>query len=225
MSFSREDLAAFQAEADRTGDALRLSKCYQDINAVTHSFMNRLSIAFEGFRKQHDIHISCRSGCDYCCRYNRVEVFTLEAFAIVDFIHRSFNDRQIEDLKKALVHPSQPARALGHDRKVGGSYYRQCAFLSEGRCSIYEIRPFNCRQFHSIDVHLCEQKFLDPSRQVDDPADIKLRRRLHALIAAYEEAMARAGYKTVRNELNQAVDAMLNDPDVMDEWMKTRTPL
>ena len=40
---------------------------------------------------------------------------------------------------------------------------RACAFLIEGECSAYEVRPSACAAYHSVSKQRCEQSFHDPS--------------------------------------------------------------
>jgi len=223
MNFSKEDFIVFDRENKKLYGDLLLSNGISDVNRITCDFMNRVSTVFDEFLRQNRVTIACRAGCCYCCRYNRVEIFLIEAFAIVNYINQQFNRQQIDALKKLLAEPIQPERQLRSNKTLSATYYRQCAFLQEGECRIYAVRPLNCRVFHSMDDRLCEKKFLDPKSSVADPADIRLKRRLHALMAAYEAAFLRMGYNMVRNELNQAVDALLDEPAVIEEWIKTKT--
>jgi len=58
---------------------------------------------------------------------------------------------------------------------------------------------------------------------VQDPADIKLKRRMHAIIAAFEDAFIRSGFRMVRHELNQALFSILGNPAMLKEWYNSKS--
>lgn len=39
----------------------------------------------------------------------------------------------------------------------------KCPMLQDNQCSIYPVRPFRCRNFHSTDANACEQSHSDLS--------------------------------------------------------------
>jgi Fe-S-cluster containining protein len=96
--------------------------------------------------------IACAAGCAACCS-QQVAVAPAEAAAIAQYVARHFND----EADAALV-----ARLRGLDAVTRGktalerAHLRQpCAFLAEGRCSIYPVRPLRCRGVHSRDAGYC----------------------------------------------------------------------
>jgi Fe-S-cluster containining protein len=96
--------------------------------------------------------IACAAGCAACCN-QQVAVAPVEAAAIAQYVARHFND----EADAALV-----ARLRGLDAVTRGKtalergHLRQpCAFLVEGRCSIYPVRPLRCRGVHSRDAGYC----------------------------------------------------------------------
>lgn len=119
--------------------------------------------------------ISCRAGCFACC-YHLVVVSPLEAHAIAAYVTGQPELAQgargrLEQWRARLAeHPSLSARleqfeeadGLVPDAEGGAleeEYWRAqlpCPFLEEGRCSIYPVRPFACRE-HAVtsDPALC----------------------------------------------------------------------
>lgn len=102
---------------------------------------------------------ACRKGCNYCCYY-RVVARPYEVLAIVDHVRHSF----APTLRGQVV-----ARAEANAAKIRPMTARQqiatniqCAFLVDGTCSIYPVRPLACRNFHATDVKGCRSTYEHP---------------------------------------------------------------
>ncbi len=82
-------------------------------------------------------HGACRNGCSHCCHI-ATSLYSHEAEAIGRHIGRA---------------PVKlPARHPGEVRDQSRANYTSvpCPFLTAGRCSIYEVRPYSCRAHHSL---------------------------------------------------------------------------
>lgn len=103
----------------------------RELEALPGSPSKRLRALYAAMTKISDgvsSFAACKSGCSGCCHYN-VSVFPIEA-------------RYIEQWagKKRLPQSLPPEDFHG----------TPCAFLEEGRCSIYEHRPMACRKHFAI---------------------------------------------------------------------------
>lgn len=110
----------------------------------------------------------CVPGCATCCTHN-VLITTLESVHIISYLQTI---KQLELLQKFSSDP--PAIALAQARRAdylrptltinqlahccihkiepledGPFTIAPCPFLTDGRCPIYEVRPFNCRSLFS----------------------------------------------------------------------------
>lgn len=101
----------------------------------------KLEAFFDQAFKQSRGQMKCASGCDQCCRVERT-VFGIEA-----------------DLIRAYVAtnslPSKPE-----------SEANTCAFLDQGHCTIYHVRPSICRTHglvlkHGAEISHCDLNFQD----------------------------------------------------------------
>jgi len=84
----------------------------------------------------------CKPGCSFCCtHYGRLDAATLEGLAIRRRLS-AFKGRQQGRLRDR-IRRNQIEKEAG---KVS-----VCPFLdNDGRCRIYEVRPFSCRQLYSL---------------------------------------------------------------------------
>jgi hypothetical protein len=146
---------------------------------------------FARARARHGEAITCRAGCDDCCR-RRFSVTALEADAIREVVARLGDEE-----RSALAR-----RAEEGDRGV-------CPALDpDGRCAVYEARPLICRT-HGLPIRYtramdarrlpvldaCPKNFdgqelasLDPSTVLDQQT---LSTVLAALDAAHADALGR----------------------------------
>lgn len=97
-------------------------------------------------------HTACKEGCHYCC-HMAVTITGYEAAIIGKAIGRqptpvNFN---VEDIVERGVSDVQEEL---RDKYMG----RDCPFLKDSKCSIYEVRPLACRAYFNISGHpeLCD---------------------------------------------------------------------
>ena len=92
---------------------------------------------------------ACRGGCGWCC-HQGVGAATVVVLAIA----RALAER-----------PTQRARLAGW--RAG----QPCAFLENGACAIYDIRPLKCRAIWHVDVRHCMAKYAGlPAAGTTSPA-------------------------------------------------------
>jgi len=103
---------------------------------------------------------ACKAGCAFCCHY-KVEVRAHEMLLIKDYISKTFSAEKITavlseaEANAAIIRTLTPEQHLTTNLK--------CALLQDNQCSIYPVRPFRCRNFHSTDAQACEESHGDPS--------------------------------------------------------------
>jgi len=103
---------------------------------------------------------ACKAGCAFCCHY-KVEVRAHEMLLIRDYISKTFSAEKITavlseaEANAAIIRTLTPEQHLTTNLK--------CALLQDNQCSIYPVRPFRCRNFHSTDAQACEESHGDPS--------------------------------------------------------------
>ncbi len=110
----------------------------------------RLQVLYQKYEKeasQYKEQAECGRGCSFCCSIaGKIDIVTLEGVRI---------------LEKMQSLPESEAKAINHGLEQERSLRRKgkksaCPFLDrEGACSVYEIRPFSCRQLYSL--RKCDQ--------------------------------------------------------------------
>lgn len=90
----------------------------------------------------------CKPACAWCCSL-LVEAMEPEIF----FIAREIRKRGPEEVEAIVDALRIRAAATKDDAK--NLRRRDCAFLKNQRCSIYEVRPSVCRKAHSLSAERC----------------------------------------------------------------------
>jgi Fe-S-cluster containining protein len=148
----------------------------------------------------------CRIGCSYCCSA-RVEATEPEIFLIARSV-RKLPASQVSRIVEKLRHHTDKQRASD------GQARQSCAFLEEGQCSIYDVRPGVCRKAHSLSAKLCA----DNSPEI--PQNLKLLLDAEALMAGTSEAYREVKLPVSAHELNAAVLAALTDVSSEARWYR-----
>jgi|GEM_PF-5303938 len=92
----------------------------------------------------------CKKGCSSCCDIP-VAISDLEAIIIKEYLDKNnIKYQQLNSLKAKQEN-------AGKNELIGAKYTGiRCPFLKDDNCSIYPVRPFNCRKF--IIIGLCDMK-------------------------------------------------------------------
>jgi Fe-S-cluster containining protein len=159
--------------------------------------------------------LACRIGCNFCCHL-QVRVLPHEAIALFRYLQSQMPADTADRVRAKLKEYTAPSAAA--------QARRACAFLVDGECSAYEVRPSACAAYHSLSRQRCEQSFQEPAL----PAGTVALESLMVVSMALEDAVSLAlrtrGLSDVRGELHTAVAALLADPALISRW-RTGRPL
>jgi Fe-S-cluster containining protein len=166
-----------QLEMPAHGERMRLDQALPALRAIQDAF------AAAAIRKDGQA-VTCVKGCSACCRIQPVPVTPVEACALLLLVeqmpepHRAaviarFEER-VERLREAGLADGflEGRRATSEEHaKAEARRYLDlalaCPFLEDGACSIYETRPFTCREyFVTTPKELCQDPLSSPVRTV-----------------------------------------------------------
>ncbi|MCY6483116.1 YkgJ family cysteine cluster protein [Clostridium aestuarii] len=110
----------------------------------------------------------CKKGCSHCCHIY-MDCTGVEAELVREYVVKNFNEDEINrfmiKVKETIEEVPSYKEVLNEENKnqVIEAYSKKnipCIFLKEDNsCSIYEVRPFNCRRFFTIsDFIKCKEK-------------------------------------------------------------------
>lgn len=127
----------FQREQpqDLLADALSLPRRVAGMNAKPMIRINPILDLLGRFSDAASPYVACKRGCNHCCHI-QVAITGVEAQLLGSKI----------GVRPAKLNPPQlrPRDSFG--------YNTPCTFLENGECSIYEHRPFACRNHSSFEM-------------------------------------------------------------------------
>ena len=155
--------------------------------------------------------LACKAGCFWCC-YFTVDVRPVEALRIFEFMERSLPRDDRARITDEIKTNSAAFAVLDEEARVRSN--TKCPFLHLGRCSIYEVRPQTCRNYHATDSAGCQKAYEEPENDDIDPEFAPLVYQSGAAhVDAFSQVMKDAGYDVAAYELNSAMAATIADPD------------
>jgi Fe-S-cluster containining protein len=170
--------------------------------------------AIEYFRSE-GAGIACRAGCCSCCHL-RVLVLPHEAIALFRYLGSRMPPEQADLIRRRVLENAA-------ELKQGEGSSRPCAFLLEGRCSAYEVRPAACSGYHSLSAEQCEKAHKHPGGSATGiPISQAMRHVAATLEEGTQQALQAAGLSGARIELHTAVAALIRNPAVLQRWRAGR---
>jgi Fe-S-cluster containining protein len=170
-------------ETPQPPDRIRLDEALPLLQDIDNS---AVGLAVEHARSQGKT-VSCRDGCAACCKAQPVPITPPEAFALWRLVETSPSARRA-DLRSRFADRVARLREAGlADMLLGGgeglteeqaqasakqyhSLRLSCPFLENDSCSIYQHRPFVCRQYLvTSPPELCRDPFTNSVEVVPMP--------------------------------------------------------
>ncbi len=162
----------------------------------------------------------CRPGCGYCC-HTRVSVSMAEVLIILDYLNKndllnSYKERGAA-LSASLIQRSISGNSWWVENAIPCLFYDAAC----GLCSIYEVRPFSCRAYHSLDSKRCKAGYVERIETgIPCYPDFKRSRELFSL--AFDRGLTRLGLQSGQFELSSTVCRFLQSPDLTELWIQGR---
>ena len=92
-----------------------------------------------------------------------------------------------------------------------------CAFLQDGRCSAYAVRPQACAAYHSTSRQHCEHAYANPddmgTPKNSRPVLLELQMHSAALRDTTRAELEAAGLPAAQGELHQMLRTLIEDGD------------
>ncbi len=162
--------------------------------------------------------IDCHAGCTYCCYY-KVEARAYEIIAIADFVKQYLSAQQQEMILTQAKRNIEEVKDLSYKEHVATN--QQCAFLIDNQCSVYQVRPIKCRDYHSTHASYCKDSY-DHPHKTDIPNGYcpELKLKNYSATAGFITAAQITGYDKQVYDLSSAFLEAYSDPTVKERLNK-----
>jgi Fe-S-cluster containining protein len=170
--------------------------------------------------------VACRAGCDHCC-YQSVGVTPPEALAILEHLRQTLTAEELTAVGAHVAQVHQQTRGLSAAERFSPAH--ACAFLTEGSCSIYDVRPLACRGMNSLDADECARRLREPEARRQFLAKgfgghsyMEPIRAVHAISAGLQILLSEFYNLDMRPlELTAAMHLLFEAPDaVASAWLE-----
>jgi len=158
--------------------------------------------------------IACAAGCTFCC-HQRVGIFPFEAVALHEHLRTQKSPAEAAAIEQRILANARRIDALAPDEHRRANL--ACAFLQDGRCSAYAVRPQACAAYHSTSRQHCERAYANPDAMgtPGNSRPVLLELQLHstALRDATRAALEAAGLPAAQGELHQMLRTLIESGD------------
>ncbi|MCB1227759.1 MAG: YkgJ family cysteine cluster protein [Verrucomicrobiales bacterium] len=209
-----------QRPGEILAERLRQAKVPRDYSAAFREFYDTAERHASEYMQEADIRVACGT-CSFCC-YQWVRVLAHEAFAIVDCISTMEPPRRQQVLEQLHSYHSDSHLLSPEDQD---SFHRACPLLIDGRCSVYPVRPSNCRRFHSLDSSHCQRSVEQPELWKDTPLHKGLAGAWSDMILAADYSYHLTGHDQTTYNLAEACLAALSNPALRRRWVQKKKAL
>ncbi len=163
--------------------------------------------------------IACKAGCPYCCSM-QISITPPEAIVLGAHVVENYDTGALKDLLKKIDHNLHLTYQKTQDEKVENWHKTPCIFLKKGSCSVYAIRPFVCRSWHSLDVRQC----IDSWRSKDKESEIDSLFHRNYVFGMVREGVQKGcemlGLQWETQVVTSAVKSYLAHPNPLEGWLR-----
>lgn len=201
------------------GRLIRKGSPARAVQAVIENAVGFAETMTQKFRHPESPPVACQEGCYWCC-YQAVPVSAPEAFRITRYLLHDVAD----DLRAELVDKLRKLdfETHGATPSTRAKFRLPCAFLRDGRCMVYSVRPLACAEFTSYNVEDCKrgQRFGFTSQSVihEKARMVVFNAVQRGLFEGLRTALPSADNEIL--ELSAAVLAAIASPDGAKEWLQ-----
>jgi Fe-S-cluster containining protein len=174
-------------------------------------------MAYENARESNAVPIACKEGCWWCC-HQTVRITAPEAIRIAAFIRMMTDTVARDEMVEKLRELDKGTRGITPEARA--KLHIPCAFLRDGSCGIYGVRPLACEWYTSYRVEDCIEGYRVGFMNADVYGDRARTLVYDAVRTGLVEGLTEAlpGLDMAPLELTAAVADALSSPEAAAEW-------
>lgn len=196
------------------------------IEAIKSKNLNRINSAVEQIQNESEALVNkqfakteaavdCKIGCTYCC-HNQVSVTPVEITLMIDHIKKNFSNDEVKALKLRVDDLYKVTAGMNaFERKKAK---KACALLVNDKCSVYQVRPFACKGWNSMNVNDCETAF-NSGQEINIQAFAPPLVITNSVSVGISESLKNSGLNAETLELNAALKIALEKYNVGEKYL------
>ncbi len=208
------ELAASTEFKNASADLSRTS----DIETCTSNSYGRHDTLLSRVLASGSLKTDCTAGCSYCCSF-KVEVKAYELFLILRYLKKAMPHHEVRGFLRSAESNAVRIRRLSREEHFGTNL--ECPFLEDGKCRIYPVRPYACRNFHATNRYNCMVSYENPSDLSTPDTYIP---ELHAAgqghMFGFEKALAAKGLDMRVYDMSTAFIELLQEGSARKRYAK-----
>ncbi len=197
--------------------ALKRSKSPDSLVALQKRLNEHIADEFVATLKEYKeevgdeaIKFPCYQKCSWCCHL-RVTAYPHEAVAIIYYLNTKLDHLLQKAILERLRINADQITEMSRSAHLLTNV--ECAFLVNGECAVYPVRPIMCAKYHSMNASECEYSFNHPEDDGEGKPEMsELTLIGDATIAGIEQGLNESKIEAERHELNTLSYHLISDP-------------
>ena len=197
---------------------LKKNKTFAISNTLVQYMYNDIEKLSTHINETTSKDIACRKGCTYCCN-SRVEIAQPEAIFIYSYIKNTLNQEQLESIFNKIKEIVSLTSQIS-DQNDYNKLQLPCIFLNNNLCGIYEIRPFICREFHSVNLESCEDNYVKFKENSGAIQSINIKNSYYRILNSYGKIYRESNLEFTSNEFMSSLLKIHEDPNYIKDYFR-----
>ena len=216
--------ATMQALYEDTEAIITRNRTPDGLKALVENAIETMDDLWEDLRGEAPAY-ACTKGCAYCC-HQSVMATAAEVIYAAQFLHENLGESEVLALRDHVATRARKSDGMdNHERAEKGI---PCAFLAGDICSIYPVRPLQCRGGFSEDVDYCRDMLNDSrgtqekvARDEIDGKYLLLPKMLYdSAQVGMAGALTKDGLNSKPLDFASAMAIALSDPKIAEKFLR-----
>lgn len=203
---SKKLLKAFKTNKSEIFSNKLIQYLYEDLNTLS-----------EHIKQTTKFKIACSKGCSLCCNA-RVEILEPEAIFIYTYMKNNLHTEQLESIFNKIKEITTITSQIDKNQHV--QLQLPCIFLNNNECSIYEIRPFICREYHSVDLNSCLRHYVNLEENAGALEANKIKDSYYRIMLQYRELYTNNNLEFSPSEFLSSLLKIHEDKEYMKKYFR-----
>jgi Fe-S-cluster containining protein len=168
---------------------------------------------------------ACRKGCAHCC-HQSVMVTAPEVVHAAKFLHDNLTEKEVRRLRDRVAARARQGDGLDNHERMDQRI--ACSFLMDDMCSIYPVRPLQCRGGFSEDAEYCRSLLEDREEtqaalrtgEIDGKYLLLPKMLYDSAQVGMAGALGKDGLNAKPLDFNAAMAIALGDRNVGEKWLR-----